>query len=265
MGVLIFNDKNEVLLFRRGPKSRNEAGSWALPGGKVSYGETMAAAAVREAKEETGLDIEITRHMLTYDHLIPKENQHWVTTMFIGKAKPGQEPRIMEPDKCDEIGWFALDKLPYPLSIASELKLNAYRREGSNDIFKAAGIIIQDRKTLAVNSNHKPVYVQPGGKLEAGETAHQALIRELKEEISIDVDERDLEYIGTFSADAVNDPGQRVHMQVFIVKKWEGAIKKDGNIDNLLWFDSNIPKDVEIGSIFVHDIIPRLKARNLID
>jgi mutator protein MutT len=225
----------------------------------------MAAAAAREAKEETGLDVEVIRHMLTYDHLIPKEQQHWVTTMFVGKVKPGQEPRVMEPDKCDEIGWFALDELPYPLSIATELKLNAYRREGNDDMFKAAGIIIKDRKTLAVKSKGKPVYVQPGGKLEPGETAKEALVRELQEELMIDTDEDDFEYLGTFSADAANEPGRKIHMQVFIVKKWRGEIKLANEIEKMLWFNSGIPKDVEIGSIFIHDIIPRLKEQDLID
>jgi 8-oxo-dGTP pyrophosphatase MutT (NUDIX family) len=58
-GVLIFNKKNEVLLLKRGKKSKNEAGWWCKPGGTIDYGETAIKAMEREIKEETGIKIKI--------------------------------------------------------------------------------------------------------------------------------------------------------------------------------------------------------------
>lgn len=138
------------------------------------------------------------------------------------------------------------------------------QRQGRGDIHKAAGILIKDRKTVVERSLGKPAFVQPGGRIEAGETAAQALVRELKEEFAIDVDEADLEAFGTYTAEAANHPSQKVHMEVFMVKKWRGAIKPNGEVEELLWVDSNLPKGVEIGSIFVHEIVPRLKQLDLI-
>ena len=141
----------------------------------------------------------------------------------------------------------------------------AAQAKGRGDIYKAAGLIIKDRKVLAERSMGKPVFVQPGGRMEPGETAQQALVRELKEEFNIDVSEQDLEPFGSYSAEAANHPKQRVHMEVFIVKKWRGEVEPQNEVEELLWLTSSVPEDVEIGSIFVHEIIPRLKQQDLID
>lgn len=53
-GGCIFNEKGEVLLQRRG-----DFGKWGFPGGAVELGETPEQAAIREVKEETGLEVEI--------------------------------------------------------------------------------------------------------------------------------------------------------------------------------------------------------------
>jgi len=141
----------------------------------------------------------------------------------------------------------------------------AAQKEGRGDIIKAAGIIIRDRKLLHERSVGKPAFIAPGGRLEAGETATQALIRELKEECSISVSETDLEPFGTFVAEAANHPGQKVIMDVFMVKQWHGEIHSGAEVEELRWLGSSPPKDVVIGSISLHEIIPRLKEQGLID
>lgn len=133
------------------------------------------------------------------------------------------------------------------------------------DMYKAGGILIKDKKTLVNHSRGKEYFITPGGKLEAGETARQALVRELKEEFTIDVDEADLEPFGTWSAEAANHPGQIVHIEHFIVKKWRGEIRPDNEVDDIRWIDSRVPPEIKVGSIFVNEIIPRLKKRGLID
>lgn len=127
VGAMIFNDAGELLLAKRGRLAKNERGCWECPGGGVEYGETMAAAIKREVKEELGIDIMLKHQLHAIDHLIPADNQHWVTTPFVAKIAAGQQPKIMEPGKCDEIGWFALDNLPRPLSIATQQNLVDYR------------------------------------------------------------------------------------------------------------------------------------------
>jgi len=133
------------------------------------------------------------------------------------------------------------------------------------DIYKASGIIIKDRKVLVERSVGKEYFIHPGGKIEPGETARQAVVRELKEEFQIVVQEEDLELFDKNSAPAANSPEVDVHMEVFIVKKWQGEIIPDSEVEEIRWLTSDIPKDIKVGSIMEHETIPKLKAENLID
>lgn len=119
VGAFIVNDKGEVLLMRRGPGVKNEAGAWALPGGASEFNETLRDAVIRETREELGIEIDVDGQLAAYDHILPDEGQHWVTSIFTGRIASGT-PTIMEPEKCSEIGWFALDALPSPIARMSQ-------------------------------------------------------------------------------------------------------------------------------------------------
>ena len=115
LGVAILNEKGEVLLMKRSSKSQNEAGTWALIGGRLEFGETLIEGIKRETREEIGVEIEIIKQLPAHDHMPPGENQHWVGNVFIAKLTSGT-PINNEPEKCEEIAWFALDNLPTPLA-----------------------------------------------------------------------------------------------------------------------------------------------------
>jgi len=127
VGAMILNEKGELFLSKRSQSVKNERGHWETPGGSVELGEALATAVRREMIEEYGADIDIIEQWPAEDHIIPADKQHWVATTFLAKFKTGQEPKIMEPDKCDSIGWFALDKLPSPLSLITEMDLRRYK------------------------------------------------------------------------------------------------------------------------------------------
>ncbi len=139
------------------------------------------------------------------------------------------------------------------------------QREGRGDIYKAAGIIIKDRCMLVERSVGKPAFIAPGGRLLDGESATVALVRELAEEFGITVKESDLKPFGTFSGPAANHPNQQVHMEVYFVENWQGDISPGNEVEEILWLSSELPKDVEVGSIFGHEVLSKLKEQGLID
>jgi mutator protein MutT len=132
------------------------------------------------------------------------------------------------------------------------------------DIHKAGGVIVRDRKLLLTRSRGKNFFVAPGGKLENGETSEQALIRELSEELQINVREEDLTEFGTFHAVAAGSDDRVLQMDVFVVNEWQGEITPSSEIEEIRWV-SSATNDIEIGSIFRLDVRPKLVEAGLID
>jgi 8-oxo-dGTP diphosphatase len=125
VGAVIFNSAGRVFLAKRGRDVQNESGKWEFPGGGVEFGETLEQALVREVKEEYGIAIEVETLLDVVDHLIPGEKQHWISPTFLCRIRSGT-PRIREPHKCDEIGWYALEEIPKDqLTIASQKSLES--------------------------------------------------------------------------------------------------------------------------------------------
>lgn len=125
---MVFSRERRVFLAQRGAKAWNERGTWEFPGGKVGFGETLAAAIVREFKEEYGMTIEIIELLGVNDHILVEECEHWVSPTFIARHLSGV-PSILEPEKCMAIGWFSLDDLPQPLSQVTENDVQMYRHK----------------------------------------------------------------------------------------------------------------------------------------
>lgn len=137
--------------------------------------------------------------------------------------------------------------------------------ERTIDIHKAGGIVIKDRKLLLERSKHKELFINPGGKVEPGETVKQALVRELREEFGILVHEEDLVEFGTFYAPAAGQEHKFLQMDMFMVTRWEGEPAPNSEVEEIRWVTSELEPGMRTGSIFEHEVIPRLKAQNLID
>ena len=103
-------------------KRKNPPYGWALPGGFVDYGESLEQAAVREAKEETSLDIQLQCQMHTYSDPKRDPRKHTISTVFIAQAKGNP----VAQDDAREIKIFCKDELDFPLAFDHEKILSDY-------------------------------------------------------------------------------------------------------------------------------------------
>jgi ADP-ribose pyrophosphatase YjhB (NUDIX family) len=103
-------------------KRKNPPFGWALPGGFVDYGESLETSAVREAKEETSLDVTLVSEFGAYSEPNRDPRMHTITVVFIAKAQG--EPRA--DDDAAAIGIFHKDTLPEKLAFDHRRILRDY-------------------------------------------------------------------------------------------------------------------------------------------
>ena len=101
--IIIEVEGGVVLIERKNPPH-----GWAIPGGFVDYGETVEAAAVREAREETGLDVRITRLLGVYSDPSRDPRHHTISIVFVASST-GQP---VADDDASDAGVFTMDNLP---------------------------------------------------------------------------------------------------------------------------------------------------------
>lgn len=118
--IIEIESKGVVLIKRKNPPY-----GWAIPGGFVDYGESLEEAAVREAKEETDLNVKLIKQFHTYSDPKRDPRHHSISTVYIAKAKGKPKAK----DDALEIGIFTESNLPDDLAFDHGSILKDYFRQ----------------------------------------------------------------------------------------------------------------------------------------
>lgn len=102
-------------------------------------------------------------------------------------------------------------------------------------IDKIAWIEIKNKKILSTRSRGKSIFYIPGGKREPGESDHETLIREIKEELNVNITTNSIAYVGTFQAQAHGHAsGIEVKMQCYTAR-YTGDLAASSEIEEMAW------------------------------
>jgi ADP-ribose pyrophosphatase YjhB (NUDIX family) len=109
----ILDDQNRLLTGLRMKKTAIPGvPEWGLPAGKIDWMETAEAAAIREAREEAGIDIAIDRLVCYSNDFFPGQDAHYVTLYFQSRLVTGI-PTLLEPEKISEWKWQPLSEITH--------------------------------------------------------------------------------------------------------------------------------------------------------
>jgi 8-oxo-dGTP diphosphatase len=118
----------------------------------------------------------------------------------------------------------------------------------------AAVVLDKAGRVLVVRKRGTDSFMQPGGKIEPGESPVEALAREVREELGTGFDESTVRALGRFAAPAANEPHHVVDADLFMVRL-DDVPRPAAEIVELAWVDPTAPGDLELAPLTRHTVL----------
>lgn len=254
------NNKEYILLGKR----KNVAGHnhYYVIGGHIKKGETIEECLKRETKEETELEIEVGKFLWIEENF--KGPHHVILYYQCFLKNPNQQPKNLEPEKCYGWGFYPIDNPPKPLWQTLGQFLKEYQERKRILRFDTpsvdyvgvgvGGIILNEKKEVLLQlrgkkaRNERGLWKLPGGQIEYGETAEEALKREIKEELGIEI--KIIKQFFCFD-EILNNENQHWLTPLYLcqIKKGKPKILEPEKIEKIAWFSlKNLPKNLAFGT-----------------
>ena len=129
-------------------------------------------------------------------------------------------------------------------------------------IHKVALALIRDNKVLMAKNYGVDKYFIPGGKIKKNENEKKALIREIKEELSVDVIKDSIKFLGVYEDVASTHPDSIVQIRLYLGEV-SGELKPDSEVEKLGWFGKHDDWEM-LGTVAKTKIMPALVQEGLI-
>ena len=219
------------------------------------FGETLAIEAPRAADWRTIPP----KPIVVVEHTVIEES---ITIDVFDE--PAVDHIVINTEVIDTVSTDAapVDPIAMPTESFVEPLAPLTPRAPKPHIIRIAAAVVTDLagRSLLVRKRGSSIFMQPGGKIESGESALSALTRELREELGLVVDPGETEYIGSYRAVAANEENTVVRAEVFFLTTPELPVA-GAEIEEILWVERLDELSVEVAPLSRDSLLPLWASR----